>query len=205
MMSRGPRWFGASDRRRAPQRSSRIANFTARIVRDFVLDDCPEHRQFEIHAKLPGQEKIVIVSASAFQRMNWVLDHLGPQAIVYPGQQQHARAAIQALSGIIPPRCAFSHLGWQKINDEWLYLDASGGVSAQGRRSDLEVRLPGPLSRYQVLVPDSQDRINAVRASLQLLSLGGRPNHASTDRWGLSRGTRIHGLQFVLNRSEWDF
>ena len=103
--------------------------------------------------------------------MNWVLDHLGPQAIVYPGQQQHARAAIQALSGVIARQCAFSHLGWQKVNEDWLYLDAGGGVSAQGRRSDLEVRLPGPLSRYQVLVPDSQDRINAVRASLRLLSL----------------------------------
>ena len=44
--------------------------------------------------------------------------------------------------------------------------------SVQGRRCpDLEVRLPAPLSRYQVLVPDSQDRINAVRASLRLLSL----------------------------------
>ena len=134
-----------------------LANFSARIVRDFVLDDCPARRQFEIHAKLPGQERIVIVAASAFHRMNWILDHLGPQAIVYPGQQQHAHAAIQAFSGVIARQCAFSHLGWQKVNEDWLYLDASGGVSAQGRRSDPEVRLPGPLSRYRELVPDSQE------------------------------------------------
>ena len=106
-----------------------IANFTARILRDLVLDDCPAHRQFEIHAKLPGQEKIVVISASAFHRMNWVLDQLGPQAIVYPGQQQNTHARlIQALSGFIAlQQCAFSHLGWQKVNEDWLYLDAGGG------------------------------------------------------------------------------
>ena len=73
------------------------------------------------------------------------------------GQQQHARATIQVLSGVIARQCAFSHLGWQKVTEDWLYLEAGGGVSAQGRRSGLEVRLRGPLSRDRELVPDSQE------------------------------------------------
>ena len=34
-----------------------LANFTARIVRDLVLDDGPAHRQFEVHAKLPTKKR----------------------------------------------------------------------------------------------------------------------------------------------------
>jgi hypothetical protein len=53
--------------------------------------------------------------------MDWVLKHLGPQAIIYPGQQQHARAAIQWLSGPIRQERILSHLGWSKQGPDCVY------------------------------------------------------------------------------------
>jgi hypothetical protein len=80
-------------------RFTQLANFMARIVADIVLDDGEqERREFGIEAEL-GRCKVAFpLSAAEFGRMNWVLRRLGPQAIVYPGQQQHARAAIQFFS-----------------------------------------------------------------------------------------------------------
>src|SRR5580700_461491 len=88
-MVRREQWNGRS-------RCTAAANFIARIVRDIVLDDgTEERREFGVEAELGGHRVAFVVPAAEFGRMGWVLRRLGPQAIVYPGQQQHARAAIQ--------------------------------------------------------------------------------------------------------------
>src|ERR1700680_4985614 len=131
-----------------------VANFTARIVRDLVRDDDDEpRRDFEIQAELGGQTCKFVVPAAAFGRMGWVLNKLGPEAIIYPGQQQHARAAIQWLSGPIRQVRSFTHLGWRKHGPDWLYLHAGGAVGAQGPRTDLQGELPTALQQYKVQGP----------------------------------------------------
>ena len=106
-----------------------IANFSARIVQDIVCDDDAEQqRDFCLEAELAGQRVAFVVPAAEFNRMNWVLRQLGPQAIIYPGQQQHARAAIQSLSGPIRQERVFTHLGWTKPGPHWVYLQAGGPV-----------------------------------------------------------------------------
>jgi hypothetical protein len=78
------------------RRVTAVANFTARIVGDRIFDDEAEpRREFAVEGALGGQRIAFSVSAAEFSRMSWVLLKLGPQAILYPGQQQHARAAIQ--------------------------------------------------------------------------------------------------------------
>jgi hypothetical protein len=92
-----------------------VANFNARIVSDVLLDqDSWQQREFGIEAELAGHRFAFRVLAEEFRRMSWVLKHLGPQAIVYPGQHQHARAAIQWLSGPIRQERVLGHLGWSK-------------------------------------------------------------------------------------------
>jgi hypothetical protein len=104
--------------------------------------------------------------------MGWVLRQLGPEAIVYPGQQQHARAAIQWLSGRIPQERIFIHLGWRKHGPDWVYLHAGDAVGAQGSRGDLRVELPAALQHFQVPSPAvRQEQVSAVRASLRCLDL----------------------------------
>jgi hypothetical protein len=154
-------------------KTTAVANFHARIVRDLILDDGEEERRhFGVEAELGGQRVAFAVSAAEFSRMGWVLDKLGPQAIIYPGQQQHARAAIQWLSGEIPQKHIFAHLGWRKHGPHWVYLHTGGALGAGRMLSGLQVQVPAALQSYQVRWPkDPEELVRAVRASLRCLSL----------------------------------
>src|SRR5271168_1899174 len=100
--------------RRKPSRCGSVeliplANFVARILKDIIYDEDIGRREFSLEAELAGQKTSFVVTAAEFSRMNWVLRELGPRAIIYPGQQQQARAAIQYLSGNIQREHMFSH------------------------------------------------------------------------------------------------
>jgi hypothetical protein len=150
-----------------------LANFSARIVQDLVFDDdVNQRRHFAIEANVANQKVFLLIPATEFTRMNWVLPNLGPQAIIYPGQQQHARAAIQSLSGSIQQEVIFANLGWKKHGQDWVYLQAGGAVGPSGTLADCQVRLPPPLQHYETRVPaDPGELLKAVRSSLRLLSL----------------------------------
>src|ERR1035441_350516 len=148
-----------------------VANFRACIVSDIILDDGVEQqRHCGVEAELDGQKVVFTVPAVEFGRMGWVLPRLGPRAIIYPGQTQHARAAIQELSGPIRQERIFSHLGWRKPDLDWVYLHAGGALGAAGLRSDWQVQLPAPLQDYRLQVPPQADELaRAIQASLDLL------------------------------------
>src|SRR5580658_6250377 len=132
-------------------RRTPVANFWARIVSDIVRDDgVRAQREFGVEVELGECLVAFTMPAAEFGRMGWVLRKLGPQAIIYPGQQQHARAAIQWLSGEIPQDYIFSHLGWRKHGCHRVYLHAAGALGADGIVSGLEVRVPAVLRSYQV-------------------------------------------------------
>jgi hypothetical protein len=97
---------------------------------------------------------------------------LGPRAIIYPGQDQHARAAIQSLSGAILQERIFTHLGWRKEGSQWLYLHAAGALGSGGQIPTVQMRLPAALRAFQMGQPqDSDERVQAVRDSLCFLSV----------------------------------
>jgi len=128
-----------------------VANFTARIVRDIILDDGEDQeRKFGVEVQVGGKTLSLVLSVTEFRRMNWVLYKIGPEAVVYPGQQQHARAAIQSLSGPIQQERVFSHLGWREFGNQWVYLHAGGAIGAAGGVSGVEVRLPAALRSFQL-------------------------------------------------------
>jgi hypothetical protein len=112
-----------------------LANFVARIFSDRIIDDGTEpQRHFGLRAELADQTIAFSIPAVEFGRMGWVLGNLGPEAIVYPGQLQHARAAVQALSQGIRREHVFAHTGWRKIDGRWVYLHAGGAIGADGYR-----------------------------------------------------------------------
>ena len=154
-------------------RYTALANFNARIVSDILRDDGEqERREFRIETELDGSKLTLALSAAEFGRMNWVLGRLGPQAIVYPGQQQHARAAIQFFSGPIRQERIFTHLGWRKQGMQYMYLHAGGALGADGSLSGVQVQLPSTLELFQMKPsPDSSERTQSIRASLRCLSL----------------------------------
>jgi hypothetical protein len=154
-------------------KSTPLTNFTARIARDITIDDGEQqHREFGLEAELGGQRIAFTVREAEFGRMSWVLNRLGPKAIIYPGQHQHARAAIQWLSSEIRKERIFAHLGWRKDGQRWIYLHAGGAVDSEGAVSGVHVHVPGALHAYQTRVPiDPGATVQAVWASLRCLSV----------------------------------
>ena len=133
-------------------RVTALANFHARIVGDLIVDEGhQERREFRLEAEVAGQTMAFSITAVEFAAMGWVLKRLGPQAIVYPGQQQQARAAIQWLSGQIRQERIFAHLGWRKHGPDWVYLHAGGALGVDGPVPGVQVRLPTALQSYCLL------------------------------------------------------
>jgi len=157
---------------------TRLTNFRARIVGELVRDDGAEtQRLFEIEAGLKRRTSRFSLSASKFMRMDWPAEHLGAAAVVSPGfgLRDHARAAIQELSGPdIPERVAFAHLGWREVGGAWHYLHAGGAIGPNGAVADVDVDLPAELSAYRLPAPPEGEELRAaVRASLRLLEVAG--------------------------------
>lgn len=152
-----------------------LTNFTAEIVADLSEDDGAEsHRIFEITAKVRDRTRTFRVAAQSFPSMAWASEHLGAGAIVYAGLgvKDHARVAIQTLSGTIPDRTIFTHTGWREVDGQAVYLHAGGAVGTVGTVGGIEVRLESPLDRFHLPDPPEGDELRqAVRASLQVLEV----------------------------------
>ena len=84
--------------------------------------------------------------------MGWVLSQLGSQAIIY-GQHQHARAAIQSLSGAIGQKRISTHSGWRQEGFQWIYLHSGGAIGSEGPVSGIEVQMPTALQAYHLAPP----------------------------------------------------
>jgi hypothetical protein len=152
-----------------------LTNFTARIVGEVLEDDGAEtRRRYEIEAQLRDKTRKAIVPAEQFGSMAWVAEYLGAGAVVYPGfgVKEHARTAIQMLSGEVPERRVFAHTGWRRIEDDWVYLHGGGAIGRDGPVPNVHVNLPDPLARFVLPTPPEGDDLKkAVLASLHLLKV----------------------------------
>lgn len=150
-----------------------LANFTATITSDTLADNGAElRRQFELQVQLHGRVQPVTVPAAQFAGLTWVPELLGAGAVVAPGMglRDHARAAIQLLSGPVPTCHLYAHTGWRHLDGHWCFLHAGGAIGAAGAVTDIEVALDGPLARFTLPVPPSGDEARlALQASLVLL------------------------------------
>lgn len=156
-----------------------LCNFDVRIVGEEVRDDGAEQTTiFAIEGALQNGKPLpkADVPADRFGSLNWVTASWGTAPVVYAGQgaKDHLRVAIQLLSGEVPRRTVFAHLGWRKIGGEWLYLHDGGAIGPNGPLTEIQVQtsdtrltcfaLPEP--------PDGDDLKAAIRASLSVLELG---------------------------------
>ncbi|MHB9090948.1 MAG: DUF927 domain-containing protein, partial [Chloroflexota bacterium] len=152
-----------------------LANFIAKIVGDVAKDNgAEEQRYFEVEARLRGRVRRFNVPAVKFAAMNWPTEYLGAGAIVSPGLglRDHCRAAIQWLSGEVPERRVYTHVGWRHLPAGWVYLHAGGAIGAAGPVGGIEVELSGSLAGFDLPAPpNGQDLARAIRASLGLLEV----------------------------------
>jgi len=172
-----------------------LTNFGASIVGDVREDDGVEvHRLFELEATLANRRVTIRIPSAQFPLLNWAPEHLGARAIVFPGSatRDHARVAIQILSGEPLEKTIYTHLGWRQTDRGWMYLHAEGAVGAGGQVTDVSVAPPDSLARYVLPSPPSGDRlVAAVRSSMKFLDLAPRritlPLHAAIFRAPLGR------------------
>jgi hypothetical protein len=151
-----------------------LTNYQAAITTNIRLDDGVEtRREFEIVSELMGRKSRFTISASEFASMDWPIERMGSAAITFPNQRDYARTAIQWFSITAEERCIYTHTGWRNVDDQWLFLHAGGAVGGAGAVSMVNVRLSGPMSRYELRLPAGSDALaSAITASLKLAELG---------------------------------
>jgi hypothetical protein len=157
-------------------RRVQLTNYRASIKTTILLDDGADvRREFEIEAELHGRHFNFTVPASEFATMDWPIAQMGPTAITFPSQREYARTAIQSFSMTADEQHIYTHTGWRRLGDKWVYLHAGGAVSELGAISGIEVRLAGALGRYVLQLPSPDEVVRAFRASLHLARLGPAP------------------------------
>lgn len=152
-----------------------LCNFTARIDEEKTTDDGAERKTyFKISGQLANGSDLatIEVTAERFPSMAWVTTW-GSSAIIAPGYttKDNLRAAIQELSTNTIRNEVFSHIGWRKINGEYVFLHAGGGLGKNGNNKDIKVD-PSEGRLTDFLLPEppsSQDLKVAIQASIKFL------------------------------------
>jgi len=178
---------------------TQLCNYRASIKANVRLDDGVEtKREFEIESELLGRSFQFTIPASEFTRMDWPIAQMGSGAITFPNQREYARTAIQSFSMTAEERCIYTHTGWRNVDGRWLFLHAAGAIGAAGPVSDVQVRLPGLLGRYEVRPSSEPDAlVSAIRASLRLAKLA--PPSISFPLLAASYRAVIGGADFAIH------
>jgi hypothetical protein len=128
-------------------------------------------REFEIEAELEGRGFSFVVTEPEFRSMRWTIEKVGPRAMVYPGQTQHARAAMQYFSRGFVQETVFSHLGWTRDKDRWIYLNAGGAIWGEVQQPAVRVRVPEPLEGFCLPDGPQHSAEECIKSSLAFLSV----------------------------------
>ncbi|MCL4731490.1 MAG: hypothetical protein KJ044_13765, partial [Planctomycetes bacterium] len=154
-----------------------LTNWTARIVAQVTRDDGSGQpaRTLEVQAEHAGRRTapFTIPAAQLANVRKWAVEHLGTNAVVFPGfnAEAHVQAALQLTSGETPTRVVFTHTGWRQVAGQRVYLHTAGGIGADGARDDIETD-PQGLALYRLPDPPQGDALrDAVAASLRLLEV----------------------------------
>ena len=126
-----------------------LSNFKAEITASVIRDDGAEkQRHFEITVTKSERSIKVVVPAAKFASMHWAADQLSPGHVIAAGggKKDHFRAAIQSLSEDCPERLVFTHTGWRKVGDSFVYLMGNGAIGSDGWVDGIEVKLPDGLT-----------------------------------------------------------
>jgi Domain of unknown function (DUF3854) len=181
-----------------------LTNFTAQIIADTVEDDGVETRRtFGIEARLNGSTRRFTIAAEHFAGMSWATEHLGAEAMMYPGMmlRDHARAAVQLLSLGITERRVFKHTGWWQNRDgAWFYFHGGGVLGENGLVPDMDVALPDGLHHFVLPDPPHRaDLVKAINASRDMLDIA--PDRITVPVWASIWRAVLGGSDFSTHLS----
>jgi hypothetical protein len=149
-----------------------ISNFAAWPLREILKDSGngrPE-RYIELQGLLQGGiplQPAKIGLSDFLEKNSWTGQLWGAKAGIKPHQDKDVRYLIQLMAKEIPQTTIYTHLGWRKIGDLWVYLHAGGAVGSE----TVEIEISDRLRRYN-LPGETGDVKDALKASLSLLELG---------------------------------
>lgn len=148
-----------------------VCNFTAWPTREVIKDDGATTERFiEVAGMKVGyQFPTTSIPMSTFGSMKWVAERWGARANIHPGMEEPLRYVLQSMvEDDRPDDVVFTHLGWRKISDSWVYLHAGGAVGADNAEVEINPRLAG----YTLPQDDDVDVTEALKTSLKLLKVG---------------------------------
>src|SRR5205823_4727496 len=125
------------------------------------------------------------LSAAEFSAMDWPIEQLGPDAIVYAGQakRDRAREAIQLLSGKPAERHSYAHTGWRQVDGDQVYLHGGGAIGATNTIAT-EMVLPEALRAFVLPEAPAGERLReVVCASMRTVEIA--PAHVTVPLYGL--------------------
>ncbi|WP_235209230.1 hypothetical protein [Methylobacter sp. BBA5.1] len=150
-----------------------LCDFVCQITEEVTQDDGLQDQSF---LRIEGKRNdgltlpAVDVPANKFYstQANWVNEHYGTLAFVYPGasKRDNLRAAIHLyskLKGDVPRRHVFRYTGWKRIGEQWHYLTGTGAITANGLHENVQVDLgTGHMGRYALPAPSEQIRADSI-------------------------------------------
>ena len=150
-----------------------ICNFAAWPVREILKDSGagePE-RFLELQGLLPGgaplRPRAVSITEFLDKPSSCLGKAWGVNAAIKPKQDQELRYLLQLMAKDILVTTVYTHIGWRKIDGNWVYLHAGGAIGSEA----VEVEINDRLKRY-TLPEATGDIKEAIRAPLSLLELG---------------------------------
>lgn len=110
----------------------KLTNFIAEPEREILLDDgVNTDLYFEIRGEQSGRRlPTVRINSKEFAGMTWLNCRWPMSVAILPGNghRDRVRYILQFLASGIPRETLYSHLGWRKIDGQWLYLHAGGAI-----------------------------------------------------------------------------
>lgn len=150
-----------------------LAEFVAWPVKEVILDDgISVKRYFDMKGILPDGRSLstIRVADNEFMGMNWVMKSWGIKALVASSGKAELREAIQILGKNIKTERQYTHTGWRKIDNQWVFLHAGGAIGNRNVTVDLSEG-GYSLQRYSIS-RDDVDLSKAVGATFSLLEIG---------------------------------
>lgn len=150
-----------------------LTNFPAVITADIERDDGEKKsRAFKIYAKVNHKPVEFIIGTKDFTAMEWAMEYLGSEAIIYPNFKEHARVAMQELSREKSNQYVYQHTGWARIDGQPVFLHAGGGIGGAGQISNLMIDLDPQLGLYRLPDPPAgKELARSIKASMAIMDV----------------------------------
>lgn len=148
----------------------KLANFTARIVEEILVDDGDDVALvFKVRLQQKLRVENIEIKSKEFSSLSWINEKCGASFVVGAGTgiKDHTRAAILNLSAPVLRSVVFSHTGWREVDGRWVYLCGGGAIAEDGIDPAIDVHLDKNLSAFAI--PEPKDETECVNLSLKAL------------------------------------